>query len=302
MRQVLTALYDAIREDLGIHPSRLGRLIEQRSDACYQLVKPVQSIAASSVVRWDELGLPPLTDWPRRSRSTLRGWRVAGKHYYESFEFHCPAFDHLASIETTDDWMCDIQDIDGLSSSKSRLTDFATMDALVERNSREMIDEITHAKLTKNLAHSEIRILHRETTSDHFARFAWDGRLFLMNSGGSHHLAAGKYIAARLGVSVPLKATLREYSLEAGSVLSLISQFEMFVLSDEPEFSVAFGEAMRHFKATWLWHHLPRPYQEHARLILLPKSEGRSMKVADILSKAGAVDFVAYLVELAGLA
>jgi len=298
MRKLLTFIYDAIREDLGLHPSRLGRLLDERPDACYQLVKPEHSIAAGSVVRWDELGTAPFGTWPHRPRSSLRGWKCNGKYYWASFELYRPEYDRIAQMVTHEAWTCDIQEIAGLSSSKSRLREFTSTDAMVEKNSREMIDEITSAKLEKNLAHDEIRILHREKTSDHFARFAWDGRLFLMNSGGSHHLAAAKYIAARLGVPVPLTAKLHTYSLDTAAVASLRADFDMFVLSDEPSISNAFGDAMRYFKATWLWHHLPRPYQEDARVILLPKSEKRSMRVASVLRQAGAFDFGAHLTKL----
>lgn len=70
------------------------------------------------------------------------------------------------------------------------------MDDMVVRNSPEMIDEISPAKLAKNLAWDEIRIISH-VDHDYFATWAWDGRVFLMNSGGSHHFAAAKYIAAR---------------------------------------------------------------------------------------------------------
>ncbi|WP_448132588.1 DUF6685 family protein [Stutzerimonas chloritidismutans] len=55
-------------------------------------------------------------------------------------------------------WRCDIQQVDGFSASKSELKEFATMDDMVVRNSPEMIDEISPAKLAKNLAWDEIRI------------------------------------------------------------------------------------------------------------------------------------------------
>jgi len=71
----------------------------------------------------------------------------------------------------------------------------------------------------------------------------------------------------------------------------------MFVISDEAEIANAFLDAMRTFKATWLWHHMPRPY-ESTRAILLPKSEPRSMRVAEVLRRADALDFGAYLAQI----
>jgi len=209
-----------------------------------------------------------------------------------------PEYAQIGQCALTPRWGCDITEIQGFSSSRSNLQDFTSTDMLVETDSREMIDEITHEKLAKNLAHQEIRIIHNPDTSDYFARYQWDGRLFLMNDGGSHHCAAAKYIAARLPASVPLKGKLRSYSLNAAAIASLCRDYDMFVISDHPEISNAFHEAMNAFKATWLWHYMPRPY-DHTRAILLPKSESRSMRVAGALRQAGIVDFGAHLTRLA---
>lgn len=53
----------------------------------------------------------------------------------------------------------------GFSSSKSELRDFSSTNAMVECNSREMIDSISHEKLAKNLSHPEIRIIHNPHTT-----------------------------------------------------------------------------------------------------------------------------------------
>jgi rhodanese-related sulfurtransferase len=69
------------------------------------------------------------------------------------------------------------------------------------------------------------------------------------------------------------------------------------VISDEPAISVAFSDAMESFRATWLWTHMPRPY-DNTKAILLPKGERRSQRVALALREAGVVDLGAYLEEL----
>lgn len=135
---------------------------------------------------------------------------------------------------------CDITDVHGFSASKSDLRDFGHTDEMVEANSRAMIDQITPAKLAENIAHREIRIIHNPDTSDHFTRYLWDGRLWLMNDGGSHHMAAAKYIAARLRQPVTLTGKLYTYSLNAVAIASLRREFEMFVINDEPVIANAF--------------------------------------------------------------
>ncbi|QBY56502.1 hypothetical protein E0W60_36135 (plasmid) [Cupriavidus oxalaticus] len=208
-----------------------------------------------------------------------------------------PEYTRLGRCEVDTQWTCDISELHGFSASKSDLRDFATTDQMVEKNSREMISEISLKKLDENLAHREIRIIH-SPGSDYFTRYRWDGRLWLMNSGGSHHTAAAKYIAARLGCQVPLSGKLYTYSLDPRAIASLCNDYRMFVISNDSEFQNAFSQAMRSFNATWLWHSMPRPYTD-ARAILLPRNESRSMHVAKALDTAGIADLGAHLTNLA---
>lgn len=296
MRSLLSSLVDGICEDLG-HPAGLCRVLAQHVNLRATLVPPTPCISAGTVVPWHELGEHPVLHWPRRDHGELLGWKATSGSHYDSFYLRRPEYAQLSDEEIIDDWTCDISEVHGFSASKSDLCKFTSTDQMVETNSREMISEISPAKLAKNLAHDEIRILHREETSDHFARYSWDGRLWLMNSGGSHHLAAAKYIACRLGIAVPLRARLNIYSLNAAPLAALQHDFEMFVISSDAECLNAFHDAMRAFKATWLWHHMPKPY-DNARAILLPRTEGRSRRVADELRRANFTDLGAYLIGL----
>ena len=259
--------------------------------------EPAQNINASSVVRWDHFGQAALEDWPRRRPSQLRGWRTSGG-YFESFALERLEFDQLCQRSVQSNWQCDITTVDGFSASKSDLKAFRTMDEMVETNSPELINAITPEKLAENLAHDEIRIIHSDSNTDYFARFAWDGRLFLMNSGGSHHFAAAKHIATRLNRAVTLSGELQTYSLNEMAIASLLRDFEMFVIADEPEIHNEFYEAMRHFEATWLWAQMPYPYVDGCRAILLPRSEARSMRVAKALREAGVLDLGNHLVGI----
>lgn len=257
------------------------------------------SIAASSVPRWHELGCYSPFDYPHRKHGELLGWRDSGG-YWGSFSVERPEYAQIGLQETTAGWSVDLTAIDGFSASKSDLNAFTSTDQMVESNSREMIREITSEGLARNLAHREIRIIHKPGTSDHFARYLWDGRLWLHNSGGSHHTAAAKYIASRLGQPVKLTGELRTYSLNELAIAALRRDFEMFVINDDDPFdATAFFSAMQTFRATWLWHTLPRPYPQGLKAILLPRSEGRSMRVAAELRQAGFADLGAHLAGLA---
>jgi hypothetical protein len=236
-------------------------------------------------------------DQPNYRQGCIIGWKLHNGIGYTSFHQLIPGYVQIGQCETTDSWTCDITDVHGFQNSKSNLRDFVSTDDMVESNSPDLIDEITPERLSKNLSHREIRIIHSPGT-DYFARHLWDGRLFLMNGGGSHHFAAAKYIASRLGRPVPMRGTLRTYSLNENAIAALRRDYEMLVISNDASVFSDFYEAMRAFRATWLWHQMPEPYR-HANAILLPKSERRSVRVARLLLDAGVVDLGLFLADLA---
>jgi hypothetical protein len=260
------------------------------------LVEPEKTISTTnSVVRWHEWGTTPISYWPHRARGELMGWRNDVGHY-RSFITHRDEFANFGSC-FTEDCEVDIQAVTGLSSSKSSLSDFSSLDEMVKTNSREMIDSISEEKLRKNLAHNEIRILKPGNTDDFLARFLWDGRFFLINSGGSHHFAAARYIASRLDVMVPIQSKLRTYGINQSAFNSLQCDYDMFVIPYAPEANNGFHKAMVSFRATYLWQFLPKPYEDK-KAILLPKSEARSAEVAKVLRSAGFFDLGKHLSEL----
>lgn len=294
MNDVLRFFTEELQHQFGM-PSAMRRKLATIEVFTGGSLEPKRSIDAESVVRWTDLG-DDFHTWPRLERGRLRGWHLLGGHY-ESTSIYRPEYEVLERVELTDRWHCDISELDGFTSSKSVLADFESTDEMVETNSKEMIDLIDSAKLAKNLAHDEIRILHRDHPSDHFIRFAWDGRLFLANSGGSHHLAAAKYIAKRLNTSVKLSARLHTYSLNAGAVESLCRDFEMMVVDDSPAVWLEMSDALQAFRATWFHHKLPRQAGGY-RVILLPTSQSRSRRAAIEFRRAGVPSFNELLAAL----
>ena len=283
-------LYDAAREAFGI-PASLLRLLDSETYPRPTLETPRRTIAASGVVPWHEWGSES-----GRVRGELHGWEFSTGTLCSTHQMR-EDLAHFGSCRIVEDWTCDIQQIDGVSASKSNLQCFTTLDEMVETNSREMIEPPTIEKLHANLAHGEIRIL-QEHSSDYFIQHQWDGRVFLINSGGSHHFAAARYIAKRLGVPVPLRGKLRTYSIHSSAVASLRRDFEMFVVSDDSTLSVAFDDAVRSVKAAYFRRRLPVPYGDR-RAIFLPRTERRAMRVAQAMHATGCFDLGVHLQTLA---
>ena len=223
------------------------------------------------------------------------GWKQAYGRY-ASFRTSRKEFSEFGVCVVTERWNCDIQDVTGLLTSKSDLTEFDSLDTMARTNSPEMVDAVTHEKMHKNLAHREIRIIHhKEKSTDSFARYAWNPRLFLMNSGGSHHFSAARYIASSIQELFTLTGTLRHYSINQTAVDSLTSEFDMFAIV--VNFSSDFNNAMSRFQATYLVMELPHPFCDGIA-IFLPKAESRSMKVSKVMRTAGITDLTAYLKDL----
>lgn len=296
---LIQAISDHVRESLG-NPVRVRRLLGDRPDFKADLIKPENNIDMERVPAWHHLGQ---TGWgwgvgDRRGGAgfELMGWRTVGNHH-SSFTASCPALSNLVRRTDADRWACDLQDIHGFAASKSKLETFSSTDQMVETNSREMIADVSAAGLRKNLAHDEIRLL-REVPTDWLEVHQWDRRMYVVNDGGSHHLAAAKYIAARIQAPVPLVAPLRYYSIDDAAVALLRATYDVYLVNDKPGLSSDFLDAMKSAGATWLWHDLPRPY-ENARAIFLPRTETLSMRVSEAFREAGYVDLGQHLEEVA---
>lgn len=298
-KRVFKKIYDSFREQFG-HPVSLLEMLERHPGIAVTIREPHSCIAASSVTRWYRLGCTSPEPWIRRESGTLTGWKMVGDRW-QGFSIVRPEYEQIEHCEITENWSCDITHIHGFSASKSDLYKFVHTDEMVEANCMNMAEPVTTANLAKNLAHYEIRIVNDEGhTSDHVAQYKWDGRLWLINSGGSHHTAAAKYQAARLNMPVKLTGRLFTYSLNGNAIGSLRNDYEMFVISDDVEVQNDFFDAMKAFGAPWLWHYMPSPF-EHAKAILLPKIETRSMRVATEFRKIGVFDLGRHLSELVAL-
>lgn len=249
------------------------------------------SIHHERIIPWHHFGEDTrMQHWLRHPVGVVRGWAKSRGGYYESAERSCQALAELGQIQTIENFELDIAQVDGLGASKSDLDDYRSMARFAEACCSHLIEPVTEEQLQKNLAWSEVRIM-RPGGGDYFSRYAWDGRIFLNNSGGSHHFAAAQYIAGKLGRKVPLTGKLYDHSINMVALDALCRDFEMFVVPDDkPAVSNAFHDGMASFGATYFRLPLPRGHED-VRAILLPKSEDRSRQVAALLREAGVFDF-----------
>jgi hypothetical protein len=194
-------------------------------------------------------------------------------------EFKQIGFEHLI-----DDFQIDIEYIKGLSSSKSELSPFESLDKFVEINSPEMISNIDEDGLHKNLSHDK-------NVANDMVCYLWDGRIMLENNGGSHHFAAARYIASRLNKKIPVKGILRVHALREAIVRQLQEKYYMFAIGavdidiemyTNKSFN-GFTAMMKSYEATYFYINLPNQ-SNNTKLLFLPKDNKASVKTANLLA------------------
>jgi len=296
MNKIIQAISDTVRTSLG-QPVHVERFLAAHPHFNAGLQRPEDNIAMASVPKWQTLGQwGTRADVRQAGRTALMGWRREGTAY-RSFGGTCPSLNNLVKKVVVDNWHCDLQDVHGFAASKSNLETFSSMDQMVETNSREMIEDVSLAGLRKNLAHKEIRVTGDNPGSDWLQVHQWDGRMFVVNDGGSHHLAAAKYIAARIEERVELSAPLHYYAIDPDAVAALRAEYDVYVVNNHHTVMNLFHEAAESSGVTWLWHALPEAYRG-AKALFLPRAEPLSMKVSQAFKDAGFEELGAHLEEI----
>ncbi|HHH9441339.1 TPA: DUF6685 family protein [Pseudomonas aeruginosa] len=293
MRDNFKTVTRLVLDAIGL-PASFKQMLNESPKLRYSLAGGAKTIAADDVVRWHDWG----KGGHMRAAGKLLGWRMIGTDYC-SYTRTIEALVHLGYTKVYHGWECDIQDVTGLSASKSDLSSFSTLDEMATERVAYLTCAVTQENLNASLAWPEVRILQRGQRDDFLACHQWDGSVLLMNTGGSHHFVAGRYLAARLDVPVPLRADLHMHGISKGAVDAMVGEFEIFALADGDSVTwLRFTDSLRDYKAGYLWSPLPR-FLEGGRAIFLPRTDARSMRVAQLLRETGHSDLGAHLVELA---
>ncbi|KAB2786775.1 MULTISPECIES: DUF6685 family protein [Brucella] len=97
-------------------------------------------------------------------------------------------------------------------------------------------------------------------------QFDWQPeRLYLMNSGGSHHFTAGQYIAARLQMRVPLTGKLERHGIRLEALDEIDRGYSVFAMR-KPESDAwwKFVRAMEALRTEFHWFDSPYRHSGHA--------------------------------------
>lgn len=281
--KLIKYIYSHYLEVSGTSPVSLCKLINSNYLLSGDIASVKRNIKQGDVIKWQE--------WTSKGISTYAFERS------RRFNFDVKELDNLTDCKIDKKYNLDIQDVEGLYASKSNLDEFSSLDEMVETNSKEMIDSITQEKLDENLAHKDIRIIHNPT-HDSFRTYGWDKRIFLINSGGSHHFAATRYIASRIGVTVALQGELKTYSINKNKVKNLLNKFNIFLFAKDQDCKYyEFNHTMQIFKVDFLQKQLPYPYHNQIATFI-PRGEPRADKVSSVLKGYNFFDLGKYLLNI----
>lgn len=299
LKKSLTLVTDLVRDRLG-KTSSIAQCLDTHVEKleAIPLDARLGSIAADSVPRWHEWGQRSRVDGAMFKAGEILGWKTHRNFGYRSYRVVRPDLAWFGDCAQLPGWHCDIQDVDGLNASKSTLVGFGSLDAMALQEAPWLIDEVSSTGLARLLERHEIKALRRRCSGDHFVRYLWDGRIFLINRSGSVQFAAARFIAARLKRRVALGGDLQLLSIEPWAVTSLRRDFELFAVSARDAFaSIAFHEALRSSRTPYLSKRMPRPHAD-TEVIFLPRDDRRSMAMAAELRAAGFPDVGKHLSTL----
>ena len=293
IKPVLGRLFRGFSDWQG-YPESLRLVLSEAKDLGYQVTEN-KSIDQKLVTKW--------YTWSPGARinfsgpDQLHGWGYS-QGAYQHHSLSVPELATFGRIEQHEDWVCDIRQVLGITSSKSELYRFMDLDEFALSQSAEYTAlPSTPALIQEELDYGEVRI----TTAglgDSFAYYSWDHRVFLNNSGGSKHFATARYHAGQCRHPVELRAACSYACLDTESVRSLCMQFHIFSVRQEVTILNEMHKALMAAGVTFYWGSLPEPHGGH-RAYFFPKNVSRSNRAAEILRNAGIPDLGAHLLELA---
>lgn len=296
MLNFIAKMIESVWHETTDNPSRIRQFFFDNIGDYYLDIQESKSINLNDVIKWHEFG------WGRFDRNRIdsaRMWHKENSHIVCD-KVHIHQISRIGNPpRKVDSYTCDIQCIKGFSASKSDLSKYTCMHEMATSGSPEMVEPINERKMLENLRWSEIRIINQENSSDKLVKHSWDKRIFLSNSGGSHHFASARYIADQLNNEVLVGGRLVEHSIDRQAVIQLIESYFLYALKIELGTEYSLAKQLADFKVKFAIIDLPKGSPLYAGCILLPKDELRACRVAETLEELNFFNLGQHLMNLA---
>jgi hypothetical protein len=221
--------------------------------------------------------------------------RLLGPRQGQRRDVECPDGAFFGE-QAVDEFDFDCREIEGILQSKSEQRFFESVPAFGACYAEEIGAPINQTGLNTMLEHKESRLRLKRGGSFPVAIDLWDGRLFLCNSGGSHHFAGASYIAAELDIAVPLRSRLRLTYVRPQAVNWLREQFHILAVPESLASGLAYYS--RQLMGSCFRFQVPAHVQAGSKILLLPRTAEASRDVTDLLVTRGARDLSVWFADL----
>lgn len=156
------------------------------------------------------------------------------------------------------------------------------------------------------LSYYEVRITN-EKRGDSLVKIAWNGRIYLSNSGGSHHFSAARYIAKKIGYQRLITGDCYELYANNNDINNFIKD-NIILLIEENDIPLTSSKGSiynllekkcrnKHGDITMYHNKLTmQPFIGFAALVF--ERNNKNEEIADMLIEHGAFDVEEYLVSL----
>jgi len=200
---------------------------------------------------------------------------------------------NLVLKKTIDSFSFDLLDLDGICASKSSERHFESVDDFGRDFCRADGATESEAELIRMLSWDEVRLT--KSPDSELCLTLWDPRLFVANSGGSHHLAGAAHIARRIGKSVPIRARLVVSAFNAAAWDRLIQDYR--VLLESPQSRGWSRHAVAELIGACFVEEVA-PIVGEGKLVVLPRRDAAADDVTAVLESRGAIDVTRHFEEI----
>ncbi len=210
--------------------------------------------------------------WERLNGCQADCWAYFGEEYTSTTHRWFKIFDRLVLKEETFNRKVFLHEIERLQSSKSDLRSVSNLDIFAERYCPHWIMFPTRFNFIKLLSHSGIAIINSSTPYEAFVTFSWRKGIGLINSDGSHHLAAARYIGKKLNETYPLMGRMIEYKLSSRAIREIEKDLSIFLVPKNGNFLLTMADFFKEKKINFAYLKTPEVTYIPGNFLILENS------------------------------
>lgn len=169
---------------------------------------PIKSIWYNRQLQWHRWILT--TNYYRKYNQEIKNIELCHKKY-------------ITDETKNENFICNIRDIAGIQSSKDNGNEVENLTNFALQYCNKFISEENTENMYYNLN------WERYNNRKEYYKLAWSNDIFWMNSGGSHHFSAARYLSMKLDIPITLYGSLSTFTINPELVSILNKRWNLFV-------------------------------------------------------------------------